>query len=122
MQPRHFESHWHSVSTPHACHHSTSSWYSRCCGARTATCQVPRKTLETFENIGNVFLSAAVSTLRSDLSVANAAAAAAAKSIDVLSESTRSRVAAVEAACGSICKETLLQVASDVPVVVQSSA
>jgi hypothetical protein len=55
-------------------------------------------------------VAAVVSSLRSDVSLANDAAAAAAKSIDVLAEATRSRVAAVEAACGSICKETLMQV------------
>ncbi len=58
-------------------------------------------------------LAAVVSGLRSDVSLANDAAAAAAKSIDVLAEATRSRVAAVEAACGSICKETLMQVTRD---------
>jgi hypothetical protein len=55
-------------------------------------------------------LAAIVSSLRADVSSASSAAAAAAKSIDTLSEATRSRVAAVEAACGSICKETLMQV------------
>ncbi len=85
------------------------------CAVTTLTHDVSRLLLQHQQLVQQLLrksdsdLAAAVSTLRSDISGANAAAAAAAQSIDTLAEATRSRVAAVEAACGSICKETLMQ-------------